>query len=61
MTKHMETMEPRHKFGTFALILCLTSLLLALFSTGATWATVDTKSSETVNDEFFGQLTLMSI
>ena len=55
MTKHMETMEPRHKFGTFALILCLTSLLLALFSTGATWATVDTKSSETVNDEFFGQ------
>ena len=51
----METMEPRHKFGTFALILCFSTLLLALFSTGATWATVDAKSSETVNDEFFGE------
>ena len=51
----METMEPRHKFGTFALILCASTLLLALFSTGATWATVDAKSSETVNDEFFGE------
>ena len=26
---------------------------------GATWATVDAKSSETVNDEFFGELKLM--
>ena len=57
----METIEPRHKFGTFALILCVSTLLIALFSTGAAWATVDAKSSETVNDEFFGQLTLMLI
>lgn len=54
----MKDMEPRHKFGTLALILSVSTLLFALFSTGATWATVDTNATNNVqDDDFLGDFT----
>ena len=50
-------MFPRHKYGTFALILAVLAFLLSIFSTGATWATVDDKSTTIEDDPFFGNLT----
>ena len=52
----MSDVHPRHRYGTYALILALLALAFAGFSKGAVWATVDDQSSTTVQDEFFGEL-----
>jgi hypothetical protein len=52
----MSDVHPRHRYGTYALILALLALAFAGFSKGAVWATVDDESSTTVQDEFFGEL-----
>ena len=49
----MNQMSPRHKYGTFVLILAFLSFLFGIFSTGATWATVDEKSTTIKDDDFF--------
>jgi len=52
----MSDVHPRHRYGTYALILALLALAFSGFSKGAVWATVDDESSTTVQDEFFGEL-----
>ena len=54
----MSEMNPRHKYGTFALILAVLAFLLSIFSTGATWATVDDKSTVIEDESFFDNLTI---
>ena len=54
----MEKMSSRHKYGTFALILAVLAFLLSIFSTGATWATVDDKSTVIEDESFFENLTI---
>ena len=54
----MSAMSPRHKYGTFALILAVLAFLLSIFSTGATWATVDDKSTVIEDESFFDNLTI---
>ena len=56
----MSEMNPRHKYGTFALILAVLAFLLSIFSTGATWATVDEESTTTEpgGGGAFGNLTI---
>ena len=48
----MSDVHPRHRYGTFALILALLTLVFAGFSKGAVWATVEDESSSTIEDEF---------
>ena len=48
----MSDVHPRHRYGTFALILALFALVFAGFSKGAVWATVEDESSSTIEDEF---------
>ena len=48
----MSDVHPRHRYGTFALILALLALVFAGFSKGAVWATVEDESSSTIEDEF---------
>ena len=51
-------MDSRHKYGTLTLILAVLALILGIFSTGATWATVDDKSTTTLEDDgFFDNIT----
>ena len=54
----MEKMSSRHKYGTFALILAVLAFFLGIFSTGATWATVDDKSTAIEDESFFDNLTI---
>ena len=42
--------HPRHRYGTYALILALFTLAFAGFSKGAVWATVEDESSRTIED-----------
>ena len=51
-------MSSRHKYGTFALILAVLAFLLSIFSTGATWATVDDRSTAIEDESFFDNLTI---
>lgn len=52
-------MSPRHKYGTFVFIFASLAFLLAIFSTGATWATVDDESTSTIEgDGFFNNITI---
>ena len=52
-------MSPRHKYGTFVFIFASLAFLLAIFSTGATWATVDDESTSTIeSDGFFSNITI---
>ena len=52
-------MSPRHKYGTFVFIFASLAFLLAIFSTGATWATVDDESTSTIEgDGFFSNITI---
>ena len=54
----MEKMSSRHKYGTFVLIFAVIAFLLSIFSTGATWATVDDESITIIEDEgFFDNIT----
>ncbi len=48
----MSDVHPRHRYGTYALILALLALVFAGFSKGAVWATVEDESSSTIEDEF---------
>ena len=52
----MSDVHPRHRYGTYALILALLALAFAGFSKGAVWATVDDESTTTVQNEVFGEL-----
>jgi len=55
----MKQMSPRHKYGTFVFIFASLAFLLAIFSTGATWATVDDESTSTIEgDGFFNNITI---
>ena len=54
----MEKISSRHKYGTFALILAVLAFFLGIFSTGATWATVDDKSTAIEDESFFDNLTI---
>ena len=52
-------MSPRHKYGTFVFIFASLAFLLAIFSTGATWAKVDDESTSTIeSDGFFSNITI---
>ncbi len=48
----MSDVHPRHRYGTYALILALLALVFAGFSKGAVWATVEDESSTTIEDDF---------
>ena len=48
----MSDVHPRHRYGTYALILALLTLVFAGFSKGAVWATVEDESSSTFEDDF---------
>ena len=52
----MSDVHPRHRYGTYALILALLALAFSGFSKGAVWATVDDESTTTVQNEVFGEL-----
>ena len=52
----MSDVHPRHRYGTYALILALLALAFAGFSKGAVWATVDDESTRTVQNEVFGEV-----
>ena len=52
----MSDVHPRHRYGTYALILALFALVFAGFSKGAVWATVEDESSTTIEDDFFGEI-----
>ena len=52
----MSDVHPRHRYGTYALILALFALAFAGFSKGAVWATVEDESSTTIEDDFFGEI-----
>ena len=52
----MDELHPRHRYGTYALILALLALAFAGFSKGAVWATVDDESTRTVQNEVFGEV-----
>ena len=52
----MSDVHPRHRYGTFALILALFALVFAGFSKGAVWATVEDESSTTFESDFFGEI-----
>ena len=52
----MDELHPRHRYGTYALILALLALAFAGFSKGAVWATVDDESTTTVQNEVFGEV-----
>ena len=52
----MSDVHPRHRYGTYALILALLALAFSGFSKGAVWATVDDESTRTVQNEVFGEL-----
>jgi len=55
----MKQMSPRHKYGTFVFIFASLAFLLAIFSTGATWAKVDDESTSTIeSDGFFSNITI---
>jgi hypothetical protein len=48
----MDELHPRHRYGTYALILALLALAFAGFSKGAVWATVEDESSTSIEDDF---------
>ena len=50
----MSDVHPRHRYGTYALILALLALAFAGFSNGAVWATIDDESTTTVQNEVIG-------
>ena len=52
----MSDVHPRHRYGTYALILALLALVFAGFSKGAVWATFDDESTRTVQNEVFGEV-----
>ena len=52
----MSDVHPRHRYGTYALILALLTLAFAGFSKGAVWATVEDESTTTVQNEVFGEV-----
>ena len=52
----MSDIHPRHRYGTYALILALLAVAFAGFSKGAVWATVDEESTRTVQNEVFGEV-----
>ena len=52
----MDELHPRHRYGTYVLILALLALAFAGFSKGAVWATVDDESTTIDQDATFGNL-----
>ena len=52
----MSDVHPRHRYGTYALILALLAVVFAGFSKGAVWATVDEESTTIISNDFFGNM-----
>ena len=48
----MGDVQPRHRYGTYALILALFAMVFAGFSKGSVWATSESELSTTFQDDF---------